>query len=362
MFERGVAIIYVTPKGSEVAHRVASVLKHHGIKYTIFAPERYAQEGESPLRTSLSKEIEEIFDRFDAIVGIMASGILIRVLAPLLRSKLIDPAVICIDIAGRFAVSLISGHYGGANHLTRLIAAGIGAIPVITTGSDVIGKKSVEEIAKDLHCKILNPDRLVNINASIVNGRKVALLFVGFDAFKVPSSIYGYEVIAVKNLEEVNSILDKFDCGILILRNLSNVQMNFIKPVILLRPKKIIIGIGARRDVNLMEILEAIERSLNIINIPLAFVQALATVDIKRESKNIVSVGQLLGIPIHFISMDEIRKFTYEDLSDSEIVKKHIGVGGICERAALIAAGRDARLIMRKMKFGRITIAVAEAE
>lgn len=363
MFDKGIAIIYVTPKGSEVAHKIVDVLRDSGIKCTVFAPEKYVREGEKPLRRSLSDEIKDIFCKFSAIVGVMAAGILIRTLAPLLRGKLVDPAVVCVDVAGRFAVSLLSGHYGGANHLARLIAAGIGATPVITTGSDTLGRKSVEEIARSLHCNILNPEMLVDINALIVNERKIALVFIGFDSLKVPGSICGYEVFVAKNLEESCAILDRFDGGILIVRDPPNMPIEIKKPIILLKPRRIIVGIGARKDVRSMEVLEAIKKGLDRINIPLAFIHELVTIDIKREGDGIVTAGQILGVPVNFVSVNEIRKFNREDLTpDSEVVKKYIGVGGVCERAALIAAGRDAQLLLKKVKFGRVTVAVAEAE
>lgn len=363
MFERGVAVIYVTLKGSEVAHRIASALRVSGIKCTVFAPEKYAREGEQPLKGSLSDGIKDIFERFDAIVGVMAAGILIRVLAPLLRGKLTDPAVVCVDVAGRFAVSLLSGHLGGANHLARLIATGIGAVPVITTGSDAVGRRSVEEIARYLHCDILNPENLVNINTLIVNGQRITLLFLDFEPSKVPNSLYGYEAFVVKNLEEAHTLLNKFDGGILVVRDAFNISIDFEKPVVLMKPRRIVVGVGARRDVSPREVLEAVKKGLEAVNVPLAFVQALATIDIKKGSEGIITAGKLLEIPVHFISVDEIRKFDHEDLtSNSEAVKKYIGVGGVCERTALIAAGRDARLILKKVKFGRITVAVAEAE
>lgn len=362
MFERGVAIVYVTSKGSEVAHKIADVLRGSGIKCTVFAPEKHAREGEQPLKGSLSDGVKDIFGLFDAIVGIMATGILIRVITPLLRGKLMDPAVVCVDVAGRFAISLLSGHHGGANHLARLVAAGIGAVPVITTGSDAVGRKSIEEIARSLHCDILNPERLVNVNALIVDERRIVLLFVGFEPSKVPSSIYGYEAFAVKTLEEAHAVLDKFDGGILVVKDTLDVPMDFRKPVILIKPKKIVVGIGARRDASSMEVLEAIKRGLDAVNVPLAFVQALATIEIKKESEGIIAAGEMLGIPVHFINVNEVSKFNRGDLtSESEVVKKYIGVGGVCERAALIAAGRDARLILKKMKLGRVTVAVAEA-
>ncbi|MEM3162509.1 MAG: cobalamin biosynthesis protein CbiG, partial [Candidatus Bathyarchaeia archaeon] len=99
MFERGVAIIYVTALGSGTAHRIEKALKNSGINCKIFAPKKYASRGEEAMQKHFSEEIKHIFSEFDAIVGVMAAGILIRAVAPLLGGKLSDPAVVCVDVS-----------------------------------------------------------------------------------------------------------------------------------------------------------------------------------------------------------------------------------------------------------------------
>lgn len=366
MFERGVAVIYVTASGSVTAHRIEKALKSAGISCEIFAPEKYAGEGEKAMQMHFSEEIKHIFGSFDAIVGVMAAGILIRAVAPLLGGKLIDPAVVCVDISGRFSVSLLSGHYGGANYLAKLIADGIGATAVITTASEAVGKKSVEEVARSLHCRIANPKSLVDVNALIVNGREIAVVFAGFSSLKVPGSVCGYEVRVAENLGRALEALNEPDGGILVTREGSEalkVLKDFPKPVAVLEPKAIVVGIGAMKEASAEEISEAVNRALEMAGVPLAFVLKLATADIKRDSDGIAGAGHRLSLPIQFISLDALREFSHRDLSpDAEAVRRRLGVGGVCERAALIAAGGKARLILRKVKFGKVTVAVAEAE
>ncbi|MEM3162400.1 MAG: cobalamin biosynthesis protein, partial [Candidatus Bathyarchaeia archaeon] len=312
------------------------------------------------------EEIKHIFSEFDAIVGVMAAGILIRAVAPLLGGKLSDPAVVCVDVSGRFAVSLLSGHYGGANQLAKLIADGIGAMAVITTASEVVGRKSVEEVARSLHCKIVNPKSLVDVNALIVDGREIVVTFSGFSNQKVPGSVCGYGVRVAESLDGALGILKEFDGGILVTRDGSEalkVLRNFPRPVAVLEPKAIVVGIGARKEVCAEEVSEAVNRALEMAGVPAAFALKLATVDIKRDSEGIADAGNRLNLPIQFISVDALREFDHRDLSpDAEAVRRRIGVGGVCERAALIAAGGKARLILRKVKMGRVTVAVAEAE
>src|SRR4030042_2744320 len=156
MFSKGIAIIALTKMGVETAAKISMALKKLKIKNSLFSPEQCVQGGAMPLDVRLGEFVKEIFGKVDGIIGVMAAGIIVRAIAPCLKNKLSDPAVVCVDISGRFAISLLSGHYGGANELTQIIAREIGAIPVITTASDVMGKMSIDEVARFLHCSIKN--------------------------------------------------------------------------------------------------------------------------------------------------------------------------------------------------------------
>lgn len=360
MFEKGVAIVYVTEKAARTAFKVRDALKKSKINCSVFAPKKYASKGTIAIRAVFKDFIREIFNKVDAIVAVMATGIIIRAVAPFLKSKLSDPAVVSVDVAGRFVVSLISGHFGGANYLTKLIADEIGAIAVITTASDALGKKSVEELARSLHCKIENPENLAQINSLIVNEGKIALIFVG-KAGKLPK-FFGYEVKAVKQPDQAMEILKGFDGGIIVAKERMPAE-NFSKPFVFLKPKTVAIGVGARKDVSKEEVLMAVKLALKRAKVPLMAVEKVATVEVKRSSSGIIGAAKELGLKLQFISVESLRYFTHEDLSpDSKIVKEKIGVGGVCERAALIAAGGKARLILKKMKVKRVTVAIAEGE
>jgi len=367
MFEKGVAIIYVARKAKKTALKIKEALKKAKIDCEIFAPRKIASDDVLALKTPFRKGIEEIFRKYDGIVAVMAAGIIIRSVAPFLRSKLTDPAVVCVDATGRFAISLISGHYGGANYLARLIAEGIGAVAVITTASEAVGKKSVEEIAEKLHCKILNPEVLKEVNSLIIDDGKIALIYVG-KARALPSEIYGYKLLAAKSLKEAPNMLDSFDCGILIIKGADENEAlktvkQFSKPLALLIPKRIAVGIGARKSVDSKDVRKAVLRALKAVDLPLFSVDIMATADVKRHSFGILGAANKLGIPIRFISVEELRSFSHKDLSpDSRLVEEKIGVGGVCERAALIAIGGKGRLILKKMKMKGVTVAIAEAE
>lgn len=361
MFHRGIAILSLTSQGVETALEIRDVLVKAKITCTVFAPKKYAKKGVIPLDRKLSEIVKEIFSKVDAIVAIMATGIIVRTIAPCLKSKLRDPAVIGVDTMGRFVISVLSGHYGGANELTRLIASGIGAVPVITTASDVIGKKSADELARFLHCSIENPESLTAVNAAIINGERIVIVLTG--NLKISTNeILGYEIEIAERGERAIEIVNEFDGGIIITRE--KIRRDKLKtPVTILKPRKITIGIGARKNVSENEIIKAVNFALKETNIPLDRVGRLATIDLKKDSPSIISAANRLGLNLDFISIDGLRSFEHEGLSpDSKLVKQKIGVGGVCERAALIVAGEKAKLILKKTKGKGVTVAIAEGE
>jgi cobalt-precorrin 5A hydrolase len=361
MAHRDVAIFAVTRQGVETAAKIRDVLNIKKISCKIFAPQKYVQKGVIPIAKKLEEAIKEVFNKGDAIVAVMAAGIIVRKVAPLLKNKMSDPPVVCVDTSGRFAISLVSGHYGRANELTKLIADGLGAVPVITTASDVMGKQSVDELARALHCRILNPRSLVAVNSALVNEEELVMVLVG--NMKITTDkIEDYEVRTAENTEQATRIVNGFDAGVIIADNEISWD-KLTKPVTILKQKTIAVGIGSRKNVAEDDIIEIVNDALKQVDIPLERVDRLATVDIKKDSLYMNKAAERLGLNLEFISIDELRSFEHEDLSpDSELVKKKIGVGGVCERAALITAGKKAKLILKKTKEKGVTVAIAEGE
>ena len=361
MFSKGIAIVAITKRGAETAARIKAALKSQGLPSLVFAPAKYGQKGAVPLEKKVDEFMRETYSKVDAVVAVMATGIVVRAVAPLLENKLVDPAIVVVDASGRFAVSLLSGHYGGANELTRLIAEGIDATPVITTASDAMGKQSVDELARTLHLTIENPESLVAVNSAIVNGEKIALVVVG--DVRVPlTRVLGFDVKRAETPEQAAEILKSYDAGAVIAREHLPTD-KFTKPTTILKPKTLVVGLGARKSVEEEAIIEAVNSALAAANVPLERVDRLATVSIKRDSPSMVNAAEKLGLKLEFLDVEVLRVFKHEDLSpDSEMVERKIGVGGVCERAALIEAGKKARLILKKVKLNGVTVAIAEGE
>jgi cobalt-precorrin 5A hydrolase len=361
MYSRGIAVVAVTRRGVETALKIKKALDQAGLGSTVYAPKKYSPNGVTAINVNIADFFKDTYSKVDALVGVMATGIIIRAVAPLLESKLTDPAVLGVDVSGKFVISLLSGHLGGANQLTHIIADGISATPVITTASDSMGKLSADELAKTLHLSIQNPKSLVAVNSAIVNGDRVGVVLVG--GVKVSLGGVGcFEVKEAKNIREARELISAYDVGILIIEE-TVTETKFGKPVTILKPKRIVVGLGARKDTPADSITAAVDSALKQVHIPLSRVHRFATVDIKRTSKPMLDAVEKLGAPLEFLSVEALQSVIYDDLSpDSAMVQNKIGIGGVCERTALKIAGPNAKLILKKTKLNGVTVAVAEAE
>jgi len=359
MFPRGIVVVAITRRGVETALNIKQALDVMGLKNYVFAPKKYIKDSVCELEGKVGDFIGENYGKWDAIVAVMATGITIRVIAPYIESKLFDPAIVGVDASGKFVISLLSGHYGGANELTKIIAKGIGATPVITTASDSMGRQSVDELAKILHLSIENPKSLVPVNAAIVNDERVVLVLVG--EVKVPiERVKGFVVKRVENIEEAAEIANSYDAGAIVTKEAIKIGA-LGKPFTFLRARNIVVGLGCRRDSQCAQVVKAVNTALETIGLPAGRIDRFASVDIKRDSAAILNTAKLFDVPLEFLSVEALSSLNHPDLSpDSKLVQEKIGVGGVCERAALIIAGKNSNLILKKTKLNGTTVAIAE--
>ena len=361
MFPRGIIIVAITRHGVETALKIKQTLERENLRNSVFAPKKYVQSGACELEGKIGDFIKDNYDKVDAIVAVMATGITIRAVAPYIESKLSDPAIIGVDAPGKFVISLLSGHYGGANDLTKIIAKGIGATPVITTASDSMGKQSVDELAKLLHLTIENPKSLAPVNAAIVNDERIVLVMV--EDVKISTELVeGFEVKRVDNVEEAVKVVESYDAGAIVAKEA--LKFNEIsKPCTVLRAKSIVVGLGCRKESCCDHLVEAVNVALKTARLPAERIDKFVSADIKRDSAAMLDAAKLFGVPLEFLSVDTLRSLSHPDLSpDSKLVQEKIGVGGVCERAALIIAGKNSSLILKKIKLNGTTVAIAEGK
>ena len=332
-----VAIISVSDKGQELALKLKEKLDDDS---TIIKTDLYHK--------NVKKYFPILFDEYDAIIAIMASGILIRSIASLIESKVSDPAVLNIDDNGDFVISTLSGHLGGANKLTKKISELIDATPVITTSTDVNNKLGIDVLAKDLYLSIDNTKEILFFNKAILEGREISFTvnpnkkfdylfnYLNDNTLEIDVSIY---YSSKMNMDEILVSLDEHE--------------------LILKERKIVVGIGCRRGKECEYIYEGLEKSLNDLNMEISRINMFASAEIKKDEKGILELSDKLEIPVNFVELDKLKLFTSKDVAKSEFVFKKFGIYGVCEPSALITAGFDSKLIYKKTSYSGVTIAVA---
>lgn len=316
------------------------------------------------------KSVRLAFKKYDHLIFIMASGIVVRTIAPLLKGKEKDPAVVVMDEKGKNVISLLSGHLGGANILAKRIAKAIGAKPVITTATDVNNLPCIEDIAKRFNLAIEDAKKIKVVNSAIVNGGSVAIIdgnakrlkeikgFVG--SRRVPSG-RGFKFC--KSISQANRI--KSDAVVIITHNstLRTPHSAFF----ILRPKDLVVGIGCDRGVKLKEIETAYFKTLKKFNLSPLSVRNLASIDVKKNEKGLLRFAKKYNFKADFYSKNQLAKMPLPS-GFSDFVMEKVGVGGVCEPAAMKSAGVNLslyalnreKILVKKQKVGRVTIAAAE--
>jgi len=334
------AIIYITDNGLRLAERLK-----------VWSP------GAEIVRFA-SGVIGDLWAGHDALVFIMASGIVVRTIAPLLKDKKTDPAVVVLDEAGKFSVSLVSGHLGGANELAREIARFLGGEAVITTASDVNGLPSIDLWARGSDLTIENWDALPIVSTRYVNNG--GLRIYCDQTLKLPEEFLRVadprfaDVIVTNQLDVYK---EAPQCGII--GEACATGACKVKGQVYLRPHDLVIGIGCNSATSEDEIETAVRTTLEEQNLSFQSITGIATIDIKAEEPGLKAFCTGHKFPLRTYRADELNRI--EGLDRSEMVFKATGAHAVAEPAALLAAGNATELLVRKQKKGNVTIAVAKA-
>ena len=277
--------------------------------------------------------LEKTFNKYDLHIFVAATGAVVRIIEGKFKSKDTDPAVITIDDHANFVISLLSGHLGGANEECKKIANGIGAIPVITTASDVGGKIAVDTLSQKIKAKLNDLDGAKRVTSLIVNGENVSL--------HLPKNIVNH---------------DENSAGAIIVSNRKNIEISKIIP------QNIFIGIGCKRGVSKEHIIEKLKYAMDKQNLELSAIKMAASAWVKSDEIGLIEAMEELGIPIKFFDKEEILKV--EDLVEerSEFVKKHIGVYGVSEPCAFLASSGKGAFLAKKIKLDGMTLSIFEED
>lgn len=275
----------------------------------------------------------------EALIFIGSSGIAVRAIAPFLKSKTSDPAVIVIDEMATYAIPLLSGHIGGANELAKNLANYLKAIPVITTATDVRGVFAFDVWAVKAGLKIANPQGIKNIAARMLAGERI----------KIETSFN------IRGPLPKGTILSACDGDVVISPfNLVNEKALHLVPPI------IILGVGCKKDTPASAIEETFSLILKQANCHPLAINQVASIDIKAEEAGILKFCRHNNLPYQTYSAAELQAVP-GTFSSSAFVKEITGVDNVCERSALLASGAEGKLLVKKLTNKGVTMALAIA-
>lgn len=348
------AVITVTKQGVALGERILAAEP----EAVLYVPAKYGVKPSERIRVfpgPLAPLLAEIYGGYEGFVFLMATGIVVRMIADYIKDKRHDPAVVVMDITGRFAISLVSGHLGGANALARRLAESTGATAVVTTGTDVNETIAPDLIAMEIGGEVDDFEIMKKVSAALVDGDATGV--VDLTGVKAPS-LAGALKPNVKLLPSLEALRESPVTAAIVITNRLLDLRDFGRPVVILRPKNLVAGVGCNRGTSAEEITGAIETVLREHGLSLKSLTGLATVDAKRDEAGLIEAAQRLGLPLTFCEKAVLNAVP-DVPNPSPAPMKYVGVQGVAEPAALHVSG--GRLLVEKVKSGNVTVAVAEA-
>ena len=319
------AILYFTDKGAQMGEMLA---------------EKLNCTAQKPPKGGLSAITEKLFHEVDALIFIGACGIAVRAIAPHVVRKTSDPAVIVLDEQGKHVISLLSGHIGGANDLARRIAGYTGGEAVITTATDVNGRFSVDAWAATHDCVIDDMEKAKEYAATIL--KRDLPLWTDFEVCgNLPGGVFLGQEGACGAAISVEANAHPFDMTLRLI------------------PRIVHIGIGCKRGTPKEKIKAAVTLALQEAGVDQRAIKSVASIDVKQNEEGLHAYCRDQQLPLSFYTAQELQAVP-GDFIHSDYVFKTVGVGNVCDRAAMRSAGEGARLLLGKMILDGVTVGVAQ--
>lgn len=335
---QSVAIHALTKAGVVLANRLGEALGA-----TVFALKRLS-DVEAHSFESLPAHVEKVFNQYSSHVFVTAAGIAVRCIAPHLKGKDSDPAVVVMDQEGKFAVSLLSGHLGGANVLAEQCAEIVSGQAVITTATDSAGLPSLDMLAEAKGLGIGNLDRVKIVNGALLDGVKVQV----YDPHNCLGVAGDSKFVPVGKRQEWRAGKP----GVWVSYRTDCIDGNALR----LYPRVLTLGMGCRRGVPETDISAHLRNVFDAAGLALQSVVSLGSVDLKADEAGLLQAAAGMGIEPTFFAKEQLDAVAAPNPSGA--VMDRVGVGSVAEASAILLS-EGGELIVEKTKTKTVTLAVA---
>ncbi len=360
------AIVAVSKPGAALARRLASTLpgtELHLEQRLADHPDGSAHLYRLPLRPVL----QNLFVNRDALIVFLPVGAAVRLLAPVFAGKKRDAALVCVDDAGRYVVSVLSGHAGGADALARQVADALGAQPIITSASDALNLPPVDLIGQSVGWRIsASPTDLTRAAAAVINGEPVALWLD-----PVTGAAWPNDSPLSDNITTLNS-LDHAAAGdyaalLVVSDRLLSLDAN--RPLVIYRPPTLVAGVGCRRGADAAHLQQLLLDTFQECGLAHQSIAKIATIDVKADEAGIIALADSLAVPLVTYPASDLNAVAHREPQPSDpalglrpptpsAANDLLGVFGVSEPAAMLAAGASG-VIVPRARSDSATIAVA---
>ena len=343
-----VSVLAITKNGIKIGEKLKELYPN----WDIFAPEKLSNKNNEIIWYSegTTNKIIELFKNSNALICLFSLGAVIRLIAPHLKDKKTDPAVIVIDDKTNFVISVLSGHIGGANELTQEISEKLNALPVITTAADVNKTIAVDLVGREFGWKIDDDTTVTKISAHMVNAEPIGVFQQTNDQKwykQLPKNVTIYD--SLEELKKSNSKAHLIISDEIIDNELSQESVIY-------RPQSLVIGIGLHWDTTKDTIKEGIEHCLKKFNLSSKSIAKLVSIKKPEDVQGLIDLGKEMQVPVEYVDREELAEIITPNPSTT--VKAFEGTASVSEAAAIKVSKGE--LIVEKQKFPpNLTVAIA---
>ena len=356
---RKTAVIAITKHGIEIARRIKENIQ----EVKIYVPAKYnvsTSENASDITwftEQTTQLLTNLFKSNDALICIFSLGAVIRLIAPLLVDKRSDPAVLVIDDKANFVISALSGHLGGANALTRLVASFFpNSQPIITTAADVNETIAVDLIGREFGWRIENPENVTRVSAFMVNEEKIALYQQAGEKNWLSTASLPKNVIVVKNHNEIRS--PEFKAA-LIISDLLIIDPVILEKSVIFRPKSLVVGLGLHWDTRKDDIELGIQTVMKDKGLSFMSIRNISSINREKKIRGLQEFSDHHGIPVETYDKDRLAAVAAPN--PSHIVQKFEGTASVSEASSILSSKGE--IIVPKQKFPpNLTVAISRVK